>query len=314
MYSPAFIINRESYTVRKNGSLLAKLAERQNIPHLFLQDFNGLDAQLDALRDRQAGHIFIEGGDGTIQSVLSAFLQTGGSGAELPAFSLLAGGRTNLIARHLGIVNNMDARLSALLAQPELGLALNSPMLGLETDQKPSALYGFLLSTGAMPAATQFCHDKVHTTGLSGGAAIRSTLFRVLFGQGPDRAAILKPTDLDLQIENTHISEPHLLLLASTLPWLMSGLHPFWGDGDGPLNISLATGKARHYGRNLLRIMKKNKSEMNKKALKNNGFYSWSVNKARIRVKSSLVLDGEFLPLQGQDISLFASPPLRFIK
>ena len=57
---------------------------------------------------------------------------------------------------------------------------------------------GFLFSTGAIATATRYTQEHVHTKGIDGSAAVRTTLRHALFGSREQR-------DLNFEIITTGI-------------------------------------------------------------------------------------------------------------
>lgn len=314
MPNPAFIINPLSHTVAERGSDLVRTGVTTKTNCHILNAFDTLPDAVAEILDHGREHVFIEGGDGTIHGVLSMFLAQQPDVDKLPEFTLLPGGMTNLVAAHVGLKRPSSKKIRTLLENPNTQKIVELPMLGAKASDNDNTNYGFLLSTGALPAATRYCVDHIHTKGVGGSAAVRQTLLKVLFGRGVEREIILKPTALSLDLENSKIDGQHIITIATTLPRLMIGLNPFWGTGDGNLKITHASKDARHVVRNVARMLLPGQSARASTKLKRDGFQSWSVNEATLQLSGEVVLDGEFLPKTDAPISLFATKPLRFIK
>ena len=316
MSNPAFMINPLSHTVQKNGSQLKKAFQSSQYqfidnPFYTIDTFHKLDNIVKSIISNNIDHVFIEGGDGTIHGVLDAFMHQLDS-SELPNFTLLPGGMTNLIARHLGITSTNPDILNAVLSKPKTRPEKHLSMLGLQSATQIK--YGFLFSTGALPKATHYCAEKVHSQGITGAKAVRTTLMNVLLGHKKEREAILSPTNIKIKHNYDIYEGGHILSLATTLPSLMIGLNPFWGHGDGAIKFSFAKHDAKNYLSNVIRMLRKRQSPNAVAKLTKDGFVSINTDKLTLRTNSEIVLDGEFLPFSGQEISLFASPPIRFIR
>ena len=96
-----FIVNEASAKVAKKGALLPKYAEHFGAQLRDVGDFSQIDALAKEILDSEANHVVSEGGDGTVHGVLTAFLKQSAR-AELPDFTLIAGGNTNQVARNIG--------------------------------------------------------------------------------------------------------------------------------------------------------------------------------------------------------------------
>ncbi len=314
MSKTAFIINPLSHTVAKRGSELVRAGVSSQPNCHILDTFATLPAMVADILALGSEHVFIEGGDGTIHGVLSAFIAQQPNVENLPNFTLLPGGMTNLVAAHVGLKRPTIKKIKALTHNPLGQEIVEMPMLGTKAEGAEKAHYGFLLSTGALPAATRYCAEHVHTKGIGGSAAVRNTLLKVLFGRGIEREIILTPTPLSLNLGTALVEGDHIITIATTLPRLMIGLKPFWGTGDGKLMITHARKDARHIVRNVARMLAPGQSLKASEKLKQDGFQSWNVDTAILKLSGEVVLDGEFLPQTNAPISLFATKPLKFIK
>lgn len=308
----AFLVNPLSYAVQKRGSVLAQSALGTSILRYELDLFQGLPKAIDDIIDNKVKLVFIEGGDGTVQGVLTEFQNRKDDFSTFPQFILLPGGMTNLVAGHVGIKKPTPPKIEAILDTSNAVQTAHLPLLQIQYDTH--SFSGFLFSTGALPNGTLYCLDKIHTRGINGASAVRTTLLRVLFKQGEEREAILGPTPMVLDVDGMKIEDAHIISIASTLPSLMIGLNPFWGTGRGPVRISHAKGGTKHLILNVLRLLKRKQSTKSIAKLGKAGLRSWSVDSATLHYDGPLVLDGEFLPQTNAPITLSASAPLSFIK
>ncbi|PHR60379.1 MAG: hypothetical protein COA43_06595 [Robiginitomaculum sp.] len=311
MTKAVFLINPLSHTVLKKGSVLEAAAKTSNTPVFNLDPFDNLDTIVSQAFDNKTELVFIEGGDGTVQGILSAFLAHK-TKAPLPKFVLLPGGMTNLVAKHVGVKKPNVSKVLSLLNADSNKTTTLLPLLNIAYEKHMFS--GFLFSTGALPIATKYCHEKIFSLGINGVSAVRATLLRVLFGRGEAREIILSPTPMILEIDGIKVEDGHILTLSTTLSSLMIGLNPFWGTGDGAVKISHLRGGGKRFIRNVFRFLKSKQSETSKNKLARDGFRSWSVDTATMHYSGPLVLDGEFLPQTKKPIRLSASVPLSFIK
>jgi len=99
---PWFVFNAASAKVAKKGALLPKIAEQYNAVIRDVGDFSDVDILVQDALAAKAEHIIIEGGDGTVQGILTAFLRHE-KARNLPLFTLVPGGNTNQVARNIGL-------------------------------------------------------------------------------------------------------------------------------------------------------------------------------------------------------------------
>ena len=309
----AFFTNPLSHTVATRGSVLRKAAEDVPALSFDLDDFTKLKGFVAQAASTGVDTIFIEGGDGTIQGVLTEIIVQLDDFQTKPNFVLLPGGMTNLVASNVGLKRPSNDKISQILKNPGSRRKKELPLLHIEHQKEQASHYGFLLSTGALPAATQYCLDEIHTKGIGGSAAVRTTLLSVLFGPKAKRREIMAPTPIKLDMGERTIEGEHLTSVATTLPKLIIGINPFWGVDDAPVHLTFADPDVRHKFINIARMFRRKQSSRARAALERDGFHSWNIEDATLVHEGPMVLDGEILPLTNDPIKLSASQPLTFL-
>lgn len=194
--------------------------------------------------------LVVDGGDGTLQAVLTALYAEQRSWR--PNLAVLAGGMTNMFA---GVAGLKDEPVTALtrLSQGEAMETLRQPVLrvGFGDDLR----CGIFLAMGGVLSAIRMCRREVHARGLTAGVAVAATLGAVVA-----KRALMKPEDEDEIFHAYDIAvtapdaarddAPKLMLVASTAERLSLGIRPFWASEPGPLHISWirhpAPGLLRH--------------------------------------------------------------------
>ena len=309
--SAIFIVNPNSAAVTKKGSILEKVTDEKEIPLHTLFGIEHLPALIETIAKNNHEWVFIEGGDGTVHNVLTAFMQAKHKFPVFPRFSLIPGGMTNQVARHIGLNRPSPNRILAML-DGEKTLRKPTPLLQLDIEGG-APLFGFLFSTGGLPMATQYYFDQVHSHGRGGARAVVSMLAKGFGGRQAARDEIYQASKMSLRItgekDETHLEGEHLVSVVTPLPGLMLGLDPFWGDGNGPLKITYAHGHAIHLVRNLASIWAGRKS----KDRSADGFESFCAQTLRYKYDGPVVLDGEAISLPKGRLVIRATEPLEFI-
>ena len=308
-----FFTNLHSHGVRRKGSRLKAFHETHAKP-----DYIALDArtvaqtqrQLKALALTSQDHLFLEGGDGTIQQTLSSLMNNLPSTDDCPKISLIAGGLTNQIAANIGLKATHDEQILAAINTPNKGLR-PTPILRLDgLSEQP--LFGCLFSTGAMPFVTEYYAEKIRTNPAGGKAAIAATIVKAVAGNQTARDALMPATELSLRIESGASVKTktgaHLGTVVTTLPSLILGLDPFWGKGDGDLRVFYADARARRLVRNLTGLWLGRKSTDRSP----DGLESFQADQLQYHYNGPVVLDGESISLTDK-LTLSATPPLPFI-
>lgn len=310
----AFFVNPLSHSVAKNGSVLDQSCLDDDVLRVKLDDFENLPNGVIQAIKNEVDTICIEGGDGTIQGVLTEVLNRVSPNSPIPNIVLLSGGMTNVIAANIGIKKPTPQGIEKILENPGHADQTILPVLKISPSDNGKTQYGFLFSTGALPAATEFCLDQIHTKGIGGAKAVRHTLFHALLGKGDVREKILSKTPIKLDFAETALDEDHLTSVATTLPKLMIGIQPFWGTGDGPVHLTYAGPPIKHKVRNVARMFKRTHSERAIASMSRDGFQSWRIRSAKIDHSGPMILDGEFLPRTQGSIELSATLPLTFLR
>ena len=301
---PWFVFNAASAKVAKKGALLPKIAQQHNAVLRDVGDFSDVDKLVQDALSAKAEHIVIEGGDGTVQGILTEFLRHE-KARNLPIFTLVPGGNTNQVARNVGLsAATPQAVAKALSADNTISRA---PLLRI-TDKDQRKYYGFLFSSGALPQVTDYTRDKLHDRGLGGSLAVIGGILKGTAGTD----SITEPTTIELDIDADSIEKirgTHLGTIVTTLPGLMLKLDPFWGEGDRPLRVTYVAGEYQKLAQHVasLWLGKKNKDRSQ------DGLYSWTADSLKYRYKGPCVLDGELLELT-KGFKIRATRPIRFAK
>jgi diacylglycerol kinase family enzyme len=300
--SPWFVFNAASAKVAKKGALLPKIAEQHRAVLRDVGDFSDVDTLVRDALAAKARHIVIEGGDGTVQGILTEFLRQS-KARDLPIFTLVPGGNTNQIARNVGLSTASPQAVAKALGDNKV--LAQAPLLRIK-DKAQRKYYGFLFSSGALPQVTDYTKDKLHDRGIGGSIAVIGGILKGAAGTN----SITKPTHIKLNIraDDTHkLRGPHLGTIITTLPGLMLGLDPFWGEGNRPLRVTYVAGEYQKLVRHVASLWLGNKS----KDRSQDGMYSWTADGLKYRYEGPCVLDGELLELT-KGFKIRATKPIRF--
>lgn len=303
-----FIVNHQSKRVATKGSQLirfaAKYGQEVDLDLHDIGDFKALPNKVSQCAKTGHKQIFIEGGDGTVQGVLSEFLrqaETFPSG--LPNFAIIAGGMTNQVAKNIGLRPAM------------IGAALNGnlrtkamPLLQIETSS-PKPHYGFLFSTGAVPMVTEYTKNTLHKKGIGGSMAVAAGILKGISSSNDD---VLQPTAIKMRsLDDTtiKIDKSHIGTVLTTLPSLIIGFDPFWGRENGPLRLTYVDENYRSLYRNVAGLWLGGK----KRDRSQDGLESWNLSHVEYSYDGPSVLDGEPIISANGKFTITASQALNFI-
>lgn len=265
----------------RRGSVLSQL----DLPGITRAepDFARLGEQLTELAPDL---LVIEGGDGTVQAAVTALLR---QGKPLPRCLLVPGGMTDLVARIGGAPRDRGV-LRRLIERG--GNVLTLPVLRIENGDED--LYGFFLSTGAVPRGIDYAREAIHSKGAEGAVAVLGAMAGAMMN-GARREAITAPSPARILLDEEEVFPDHRFALVTSLPELMVGLDPFWGEGDGAVRATIARGHSRHLRRSLAQVwLGRTPIHADR-----NGYVSRNVSRLVIDTPAPVVLDGERIEVEG---------------
>ena len=296
-----FIVNLLSERVAKTGSILQPLAEDMNAELLILDRFDTLPDSVTQAANDKIDHVIIEGGDGTVQGVISAFLNQAEAFNTFPAFSIVPGGMTNQVAKNIGLkAKTASAVKSALVTDLN---PFKIPLLNIIDSDGPS-YSGFVFSTGVIPQITRYTKSQLHRKGIGGSFAVFGGILKGIRG---DDSSLMQITPVD--IDGVH-SGPHLGTIVTTLPSLIMRLDPFWGAGDAPLRLTWVDETYRRLGRNIFGLWAGSKS----KDRSSDGLHSRRMESISYSYSGDIVLDGEFLSIPSGKFTIRPTRLVTFLK
>lgn len=306
------------------ASVEAVVADHPQLRHEALWDFAELDDMVDGFIRDDARVIAVNGGDGTVQAVLTALARRGGAGGT-PKLAILQGGMTNVIAKDVGISGKPAkalAHLTECLSGDEGGRApagveeVTRPLIGLATSDKKPPVYGMFFGAVGFYQAVLLAHENVRPKGLAGNLASASSLVlvlaRLLLGRPGADDPLYRGEAIAMDFDGRQAPEnPYLLLIATTLDRLMLGLMPFWGNADRTIRYTSIAFPPKSLARALLPVLRgKPRPWMEEK-----GYQSGTAGDMIIDIKSPVVLDGEiFHPEPGCPIRLTGDRQATFLR
>jgi len=296
-----FIVNLLSERVARLGSALESLAKETDTTCFVLDPFDALPSAVTQAAKDKIEHVVIEGGDGTVQGVISAFLHQADKFAPFPVFSIVPGGMTNQVAKNIGLKSAKPRAVRAALKSDLKPIHL--PLLNVIDPDGPHYA-GFLFSTGAIPQITRYTTSKLHKKGIGGSLAVLGGILKGIRGND---ASLMKTTPV--KINDIHNGQ-HLGTVVTTLPSLILGLDPFWGNQDAPLRLTWVKETYRRMGRNVISLWLGSKT----KDRSADGFYSQCANTLSYEYDGEIVLDGEFLSIPSGKFTIHPTRSVTFLK
>ena len=313
------IVNPLSHTVRRKGSILEQAARRLEGASLVrIDDFARLAQQLRELAAEGPAALFIEGGDGTLQAVLSAWPGFAEGGAQLPDIAILPGGSTNLAYKVAGLKRrSADDIANFVQSYRADGITTRTslPALRIESESLPAPLAGMLLSTGSLARAMVYTQKQIHGDGHRGSLAVAEAAARFVLSPeaylDTDGAPLLRPGDFKAESAACRLQGAHALSLMTTLPYLSLGLKPFWGEASGPIALTYAQWPISGFRSAFLKIL----ANATGPEMTRHGLTSYRTDSLTLSCSGPVVLDGEVLQIPADArIRISSTRPIRFLR
>jgi diacylglycerol kinase family enzyme len=289
----------------------AVLAAQPLVRHRLAHTPHEIEAALAELAAADVRCLALNGGDGTVQAVLTT-LALRSPFAAPPQLLVLAGGTTNMSAYDLGSHGKPPALLRALLAGR---LAVTRRRVLEVREDDGTARCGFFLTAGGLPQAVRECRAfraRSRLPGLGGGlgtaAWIVARLVLLAVGRAP-----FAPLPLTFQAGDAPaVTRDAFLLLATTQQRLALGMRPWWHGGDGPIHITTVSRPARRLAIALPGLLRGRPPAFANAAT---GYESVSAGAFTLTPNGGYALDGEdYFPPDGSALAVRIGAEFEFLR
>ena len=302
---------------RQSTSIFAEMmSEYPEVAHLNVQTPGDVHAALVELSRRRIDILVINGGDGTVQAVLTT-LRHHQPFAVQPQLVVLAGGTTNMIAGDVGVSGNRMKVLQRLVLWIQTGSGritrVQRPVLRLDVPGH-EIKYGMFFGAAGISRGIQYYQKNMHNKIFRGFPGICITVVHYLWRIVCHRNKFAAASQITVIVNGRQPQkQEYILLFVSTLERLFFGLHPFWGTENGPLRFTAVSSKARY----LLRVLPfLATGRCRDKGIPANGYYSSNLNSVELYTAESVALDGEIYAPESdqQPISLQNGGYINFLQ
>jgi diacylglycerol kinase (ATP) len=293
------------------------LAGHPDIVHVATEACGELDEVLADFARRGVDLLLINGGDGTVQTVLTRLLEK--HPFETPPYlAILPRGMANTTAADVGLRGNTAVALSRLIAAGRDGTIadhlVERPVLRIENLAGDVPQRGMMFGAGAIPDAIDLCNRQVYARGLRGDFAMGVTLAALLLGSALGRRSngILRPHDVGVTLDGGGENRiDRLLVLATTLHRLILRSTPFWNYDAHPIRYTSIAYPPEH----LLRAAPKVLYGWGRRALRPEVYDSKGARRIALRLDAPFTVDGEtFDPLPNRPVVITAADRARFVR
>lgn len=302
---------------RGMGPLIETLRGRPEIRHVVLEDMAAIgDYMKDFARD-DVGLIVVNGGDGTVQAVLTALFNAG-CYRKPPLLAVLPRGNTNMIAEDVGLRGRPHRALARLIDRAEAGdldrFAHRRHVLRISNGGDHAPRYGMFFGTAGIYRGILACRKNVHragfTSSLATGLTLAGLLARSVLGSRRARG-FYRGDDITVSFDGGKgQSASYFILLVTTLNRLVLKSRPFWGHGKGSLRFTGIAFPPPRLARHVLPVLYGGPN----RRLPQPGYTSANANTISLTMSDPFTLDGElFEPTPDRPVVLEGGGPVRFI-
>lgn len=292
-------------------------ADHPDIFHYEVERADQIGEALKTIARIRPKMLVINGGDGTVQATLTEMYNGRYFGDHPPPVSVLASGKTNLIALDLGVRGDPIQALERLvkIAQGDLTPHIVArEVIALRKDGSERPVIGMFLGGAGLADTMLYCRHKIYPLGLPNGvshalaglALFVRLLLRLKAGFLPPPP---QPTQLLLR-KRGQISGRFVFLAVTTLEKLLLA-GQMGGEGRGPLKLVAIEERTGSVIRAFFAGL-----AGGYKGKEMRGIHFAEVDEIEIEGESSnVILDGEiFATEKGRPIRLRPAEPLSFIK
>lgn len=299
----AVISNPSSGNNRRGNQLRSILdgLRRSAVPHAEADTLDGLIGSTQQLLDDGVELMVVNGGDGTVQAVLTGIFREPRA-TDIPVLAVLPGGTTNTTARNVGYGLRAEESLGELIdaaARGELpGKIQRHRVLEVAGNPLSEPLYAMFFGAGAVYHGIRFSKENVESRGLRGelgaGITLGVFLFRIMTGEG---RKLFPPVRARAVVDGGEpVIDDLRGILTSTMDRQFLGLRPYWGTERGPIHYSALSYSARSLTRAAVSVMRGKPNRFVRPEL---GYRSHNASEIELQIDSGFTLDGELFASEG---------------
>jgi hypothetical protein len=306
--------------------MLGFLRSHPDVVHVVTDNAGVMPEALADLARQEVDLLVVNGGDGTLQYVLTEILGNQAFGDRVPLVAPLRAGRTNMSAMDLGADRDPLRGLAELIDCAEDGRIAERVeprrvlrvSYGHGTHLGREEHYGMFFGAGLIKRAIDLNHrlfdqegQRTLVEGVPGATLVTAGLLgRMITG---DRSGILEPDKVQILLDGKPIDAGEFhLVIASTLSRLFARMRPFWGQGPGGVRFTAIAAPCERISAAALGMLRgKPASWVTPEA----GYTSRNVELAEMRMSCGFTVDGErWQPESDRSVILTAERVVHFVR
>lgn len=278
----------------------------EQIRHLTASNPKDISRAIKACEMRQDRVIIVNGGDGTLQCILTLLKQRQYQHYQ-PELCLLGSGTTSMSYQDIGCKGKLENILSSLSDYSQ-GLRddfkrFSREILRVEIVDTHEVHCGMFFGAGTIYDGVLYCRKSIHSKGLRGELGASLGMVRFLLDWLTVKR-LTRSVTVKFCIDNTHRdSAIFSVIVATTLNRLLSGVYPFWStcSDRGQFVITFIKRNPPRLVMNFYNILK---GRAPKYTNNDNHYQSYAPNQAELFIEGAFTLDGELFGEQGKTTQL----------
>jgi len=304
--------------------MLGFLRSHPDVLHVETEHAGVMPEALADLARQECDLLVVNGGDGTLQYVLTEILGSGAFGDRVPLVAPLRAGRTNMSAMDLAADPDPLRGLQSLIECAQDGRIAErvEPRRVLRVSYgygiERAAQYGMFFGAGIIKRAIELNHrlfDKEGQRNLVEGVPGATLVTAGLVGRmiTGDHSGILTPDKVQIMLDGEEVANGEFhLVMASTLSRLFARMRPFWGQGPGGVRFTSMAAPCKSFGKAAVGVIRGKPAEW---VNPENGYTSRNVERAELRMSCGFTVDGElWQPDPDRSIALSAETVVHFVR
>lgn len=287
------------------------------ITHFVVSQANEILDALAVCKQQQVQIIIVNGGDGTLQLLLT-FLRNDEQQYYNPKILLLRAGTTSMNYGDVGCRGSHKSILNKLMQSANSGLEafkeVERSSIRICLLKEKRSICGMFFGAGAIHSGILYCRQNLHTKGMRGEFGPSLAMLRYFF-DWVFAGKLVKPVKAIIYRDNDKKIEGVFTVLVSTsLHRLLMGVFPFWAKKTSSHSFSFTAIKqsAPRPLQAFSKILRGHAPQVKNHA---DYYYSLSADTVKIAIYDEFTLDGELFGQEGQctEIELQATKLLTYL-
>ena len=286
----AFLLNNTaSGWNKKHGGKVTAIAAEHNVTCHDVHNLKTIETALDHAANEGTKTLVVNGGDGTIDAVVT-LIRVKKMFADEPHLVFLPGGTTNMTHHAAGYKAAPDVIFSDFIKNSADYTGKDLSPLSVDVDGGARKVYGFFLGGAAIPRAILATRRTYHKKGLTSTASqilsVGGTLLKLARGMIDDHP-VLQPQDVQYSYDEYHWRDVETVFFyLTTLPHLLLN---FPGAAQGGMAYAGLTHPYQRFWCNLIRFWRSKPLSVMEP-----GFFHQTVDDTiYLKLRGGWTLDGE---------------------